>query len=97
MDFSFYVCQQGVTLSFSFRQVIQRMELEKSDAVEGIEEKLTNQITILTREMRELKELLNHTMNERTLAIEHAHKLTVSQTVLMSQRKILICRRELCI
>jgi hypothetical protein len=53
------------------------MELEKSDAVESIEEKLTNQITILTRETRELKELLNHTMNERTLAIEHAHKLMV--------------------
>ena len=97
MDFSFSGCQQGVTLSFSFRQVIQRMELEKSDAVESIEEKLTNQITILTREMRELKELLNHTMNERTLAIEHAHKLTVSQTELMSRRKISICRRELCI
>ena len=55
------------------------MELEKSDAVECIEEKLTNQITILTRETRELKELLNHTMNERTLAIEHAHKLMVSK------------------
>ena len=54
------------------------MEVEKSDAVECIEEKLTNQITILTRETRELKELLNHTMNERTLAIEHAHKLMVS-------------------
>lgn len=69
---------RGVTLSIDFVQVIQRMELEKSDAVECVEEKLTNQITILTREMRELKELLNHTMNERTLAIEHAHKLTVS-------------------
>jgi hydroxymethylpyrimidine/phosphomethylpyrimidine kinase len=56
------------------------MELEKSDAVECIEEKLTNQITILTREMRELKELLNHTMNERTLAIGHAHKLVVRKT-----------------
>lgn len=69
---------RGVTLSIDFVQVIQRMELEKSDAVECVEEKLTNQITILTREMRELKELLNHTMNERTLAIEHTHKLIVS-------------------
>lgn len=54
------------------------MELEKSDAVECVEEKLTNQITILTREMRELKELLNHTMNEREAVIEYAYKLKVS-------------------
>lgn len=57
------------------------MELEKSDAVERVEGKLTNQITILTREMRELKELLNHTMNERALAIAHAQKLVVSKRI----------------
>lgn len=60
-------------------EVIQKMELEKSDAIEGVQEKLSNQVTILSRELRELKELLNHTMNERTLAIEHAQKLMVSE------------------
>lgn len=55
--------------------------MDKSDAVESVEEKLTNQVTILTREMRELKELLNHTMDERALAIDHAHKLMVRQDV----------------